>query len=72
MSFPQADIDNEEAKLICVECFTPVQSIFKVYQDGFKDIIQCVNRFSYTRSRFCNTCFTKVRSGKAGYCLNRT
>lgn len=37
----------KKKEFICIECFQPVESIYKIYQDGFKDIIQCVNtRFS--------------------------
>ncbi len=32
------NIDN----LVCIECNSSTKSIFKVYQDGFKDINQCV------------------------------
>ncbi len=28
---------------VCIECLQKVDSLFKIYQDGFKDIIQCVN-----------------------------
>ncbi|RNA07306.1 ARV1, partial [Brachionus plicatilis] len=27
--------------LVCIECFRPVNSIFKIYSDGFKDLIEC-------------------------------
>jgi hypothetical protein len=32
-------IDNY---LVCTECCQKIQSIFKIYSDGFKDIIECV------------------------------
>lgn len=37
--------------LVCIECFKPIDSIFKVYSDGFKDLSECVriekNFFSF-------------------------
>lgn len=44
-------MSNEEIavreEFVCIECFQSIKSIFKIYQDGFKDIIQCVNYFLY-------------------------
>lgn len=36
-------ITNKNEEFVCVECFYKLKSLFKIYQDGFKDIIQCVN-----------------------------
>ena len=32
-----------EKKFICIECCERIHSIFKIYQDGFQDIIECVS-----------------------------
>jgi hypothetical protein len=34
---------DKKDDFVCIECFHKIKSIFKVYQDGFKDIIECVN-----------------------------
>ncbi len=40
-------IDNLKIKFndktpVCIECASPIDSIYKVYKDGFIDIVQCV------------------------------
>lgn len=30
-------------KFVCIECNFKLNSLFKIYQDGFQDIIQCVS-----------------------------
>lgn len=34
-------IRDDQNEFICIECCHKLKSIFKIYQDGFKDIIQC-------------------------------
>ncbi len=34
---------NSEKNLICIECCHKIDSLFKTYQDGFKDINECVS-----------------------------
>ena len=34
---------NSTENLICIECCKRIDSIFKIYQDGFKDISECVS-----------------------------
>lgn len=36
------EIKNPEKNLVCIECSDNIDSIFKTYSDGFKDIIECV------------------------------
>ena len=46
------DVSDE---FICIECFCKIKSIFKIYQDGFKDIIQCVSiLFEFNQNRLEN------------------
>ena len=35
--------EKKEKKFICIECCKRIESIFKIYQDGFQDIIECVS-----------------------------
>lgn len=30
-----------DSKYICIECCHPIDDLFKIYKDGFKDIVQC-------------------------------
>ncbi len=32
-----------EKQLICIECCDKIESLFKTYQDGFRDISECVS-----------------------------
>lgn len=41
-------VGERKDQYVCIECLHKVDSIFKVYQDGFKDIIQCVNILQYS------------------------
>lgn len=43
--------------LICVECCTKMTDIFKIYNDGFKDIVQCVIIFYYNYRAYLTKCF---------------
>ncbi len=58
---------NTEGAFICIECFHRVKSIFKVYQDGFKDIIQCVNLINsiYFEFEFLNLILESFSGFKA-------
>ncbi len=32
-----------DSKPICIECSNKIDSLYKVYKDGFIDIVQCVS-----------------------------
>lgn len=34
---------EKDQNLVCIECSNRIESIFKIYSDGFKDIIECVS-----------------------------
>ena len=36
---------NSEKQLVCIECCDKIESLFKTYQDGFRDISECVSCF---------------------------
>ena len=34
---------KQDQNLVCIECGIKINSILKIYSDGFKDIIECVS-----------------------------
>ena len=50
---------NSEKNLICIECCHKIDSLFKTYQDGFKDINECVSF-----SQVISTTYLAIRNFK--------
>ena len=45
----QQKMKNSNENLICIECCNTIGSIFKTYQDGFKEIAECVSFYVFLR-----------------------
>ena len=45
-------MSEEKKEFVCIECSSKISSIFKVYQDGFQDIIQCVKTSYHPNPNF--------------------
>lgn len=37
----------KKENLVCIECSQKIRSMFKIYSDGFKDIIECVSLWDF-------------------------
>jgi hypothetical protein len=41
------EIVLETQDIVCIECGNKIDKIFKIYKDGFKDIVNCVTISSF-------------------------